>query len=85
MKNNKQIYFYPIVTEPLEEGGFLADCQVLQGCHAEGATYGRAIENIQDIIQIHIAERLKHRDPLTEVSVPEKTELKLSLPLPIFA
>ncbi|MCG2690043.1 type II toxin-antitoxin system HicB family antitoxin [Candidatus Parcubacteria bacterium] len=65
MKNNKKIYFYPIIVEPQEEGGVFADCPTLQGCHAEGTTYGNAIENIQDVIQIHIAERIKNKDPLT--------------------
>jgi len=82
---NKKIYFFPIDIESCEEGGFLATCQTLQGCFAEGDTYGQAIENIQDIIKIQIKERQKHKDILPEISVPEKTELHLSFPLPVFA
>lgn len=80
---DKKIYFFPVTIEPLKEGGFFAGCPVLQGCHAEGKTYGEAIENIQDIIRIHVLERRKHGDILPEVSVPRKTEVRLSLPLPI--
>jgi predicted RNase H-like HicB family nuclease len=29
----------------------------LQGCHAEGETYLKALENIQDIIRIHLESR----------------------------
>ena len=82
---DKKIYFFPISIEPCKEGGFLATCQTLQGCFAEGDTYGQAIENIQDVIRIHIEERKKHKDILPQVSVPNKTDLCLSFPLPIFA
>ncbi len=82
---NKKIYFFPIDIEPCEEGGFLATCRTFQGCFAEGDTYGQAIENIQDIIKIHIEERQKYKDALPEISVPEKTELRLSFPLPVCA
>lgn len=50
LKPNKMRVF-PIIIEPLEEGGFLANCPLLQGCRAEGNTYGEAIENIQDVIR----------------------------------
>jgi len=81
---DKQIYFFPITVESLEEGGFLAMCPSLQGCHAEGETYGQAIENIQDVIKLQIKARKKYGDILPNVSVPTKTELSFSLPLPVF-
>jgi len=80
---DKLIYFFPISIEPLEEGGFLAVCQTLQGCRAEGKSYGEAIENIQDVIKVHIEARKKFKDPLPEVSMPETTNIRLSLPLPV--
>lgn len=79
----KKIYFFPITIEPLDEGGFLATCPVLQGCRAEGKTYGEAIENIQDVIKVHIEARKSHNEPIPEVSIPKKTDLRLTLPLPI--
>lgn len=80
---NKHIYFFPISIEPLKKRGFLAICQTLQGCRAEGKSYGEAIENIQDVIKIHIEARKKFNDPLPEVSIPETTNVRLSLPLPV--
>ena len=79
----KRIYFFPISVEPLDEGGFLADCSILQGCRAEGKTYGEAIENIQDVIKIHIEARKANKESIPEVSIPQKTNLRLSLPLPV--
>lgn len=79
----KKIYFFPITIESLEEGGFLATCPVLQGCRAEGETYSQAIENIQDVIKVHIEARKAHKEIIPEVSIPKKTELRLTLPLPV--
>lgn len=69
--------------ETLEEEGFLASCPALQGCRAEGKTYGKAIENIQDVIKVHIEARRAHRETIPEVSIPRKTDLRLTLPLPV--
>lgn len=79
----KKLYFFPITIELLEEGGFLASCPVLQGCRAEGETYTKAIENIQDVIRVHIEARKAHGETIPEVSIPEKTDLRLTLPLPV--
>ncbi|MBU1261489.1 type II toxin-antitoxin system HicB family antitoxin [bacterium] len=45
---------FPIVVECMEEGGYYAECSILQGCHVEGETYSEAIENIQDAIKIFL-------------------------------
>ncbi|MBU0568604.1 type II toxin-antitoxin system HicB family antitoxin [bacterium] len=47
MKTN----LFPIVIECMEEGGYYAECSLLQGCHVEGDTYVEVIENIQDAIK----------------------------------
>ena len=50
-------YKVRVIIEPCEEGGYFAACPTLQGCHAEGETYLGALENIQDIIRIHLESR----------------------------
>ena len=42
----------PVQIEPLEEGGDLAICDRIQGCHAEGETISEALENIEDVARI---------------------------------
>jgi len=42
----------PVEIEPLEEGGYLASCPAIQGCHAEGATIGAALDNLRDVAQV---------------------------------
>lgn len=47
-------YKLPIEVELLEEGGYLAVCPILQGCHAEGETIAEALENVEDVARIII-------------------------------
>jgi predicted RNase H-like HicB family nuclease len=42
----------PVEIEPLEEGGYLAVCEAIQGCHAEGDTVSEALENLEDVARI---------------------------------
>lgn len=42
----------PVEIEPLEEGGYLATCEAIQGCHAEGETVAEALENLEDVARI---------------------------------
>lgn len=42
----------PVQVEALEEGGYLAVCDVIQGCHAEGETVAEALDNIEDVARI---------------------------------
>ena len=41
----------PVQIQALEEGGYLAVCDVIQGCHAEGETVAEALENLEDVAQ----------------------------------
>ena len=42
----------PVEVEPLEEGGYLAVCELIQGCHAEGETVAEALDNLEDVARI---------------------------------
>ena len=57
-------YQVPIIIEPLEEGGYYAECPVLSGCQVEGATYWETLEYLDDVIRLHIEGRLEFGDPL---------------------
>jgi predicted RNase H-like HicB family nuclease len=41
-----------VTVEPQEEGGYLAVCENIKQCYAEGETYEEAIENLKDVAQI---------------------------------
>jgi predicted RNase H-like HicB family nuclease len=51
------IYHMPAVIEK-DEDGYFAYCPILQGCHTQGKTYEKALQNIRDVIQLHIEDRL---------------------------
>ena len=50
--------------EPQEEGGYLATCPDLQGCHAEGDTVAGALENVEDVARVIIELCLEKGLPL---------------------
>jgi predicted RNase H-like HicB family nuclease len=45
-------FVIPVEVEPLEEGGYLAVCELIQGCHAEGETVAEALDNLEDVARI---------------------------------
>lgn len=57
-------YRLSVEVEPLDEGGFLAVCPGLQGCHAEGETIADAIENVEDVARVIIELCLEKNLPL---------------------
>lgn len=82
-------YDVPVVVEALEEGGYYAECPILQGCHVEGDTYLEALENLEDAIRLHIQGRLEFGDPLPpELLVREPVRprrFQLDIPVAIAA
>lgn len=48
MKQMTQVVI-PVRIESLEEGGYLAICEAIQGCHAEGETVTEALENLEEV------------------------------------
>jgi antitoxin HicB len=80
-KKSLRILLYPVVIEPCEEGGYFADCPVLQGCHAEGETYAEVIENIEDVIKAHIEIRKKHGEFVPSVVLKDRKNININLPI----
>lgn len=62
-------HLYPIILECMEEGGYYAECPILQGCHVEGATYAEALENLEDAIGIILESYRELGKPLP--TIPE--------------
>jgi len=78
-------HLYPIILECMEEGGYYAECPILQGCHVEGETYAEALENLEDAIQVIIESYKELGKPLPAIpeieghlivagSIPVRTE-----------
>lgn len=60
----KATYRIPVEIEALEEGGYLAHCPILQGCHAEGRTVAEALENLEDVARQLLELRLEDGLPI---------------------
>ena len=52
--------------EPLEEGGYLATSDDLQGLIAQGRTIAETMEIAQDVARKLVESYLEHGDPLPE-------------------
>lgn len=76
-------YLLPIIIECMEEGGYYAECPLLQGCHVEGETYAEAIENLQDAINIIFKSYKELGKKLPEMpSYSKNIIVTSSIPLP---
>lgn len=78
-----QMYLFPITIEMCEEGGFFAKCPIMQGCHAEGENYAEALENLQEVIKIHLEARKKYQDFLPTICIKKNSPLTVNSALPI--
>lgn len=63
------LYNLPIVIEPCEEGGYVALCPSLPGCHVEADTVPQAMEYLEDAIKMYIQSLKDHGD-----DVPKELE-----------
>lgn len=52
------------VVEQDESGKFVASCPTLPGCHTQGDTHKKAMENIREAIEAHLEDLQKHGDPV---------------------
>lgn len=59
-------YQVEVQIKPWEEGGYLAEVPVLQGCGVVADSIGQAIKDIQEVIEMSIASRLKRGEPLPQ-------------------
>ncbi|CAN2039200.1 antitoxin HicB [Candidatus Magnetomoraceae bacterium gMMP-15] len=47
-------YFYKVIIESQEEGGFTAYIPKLPGCVSEGETYQEILDNIRESFELYI-------------------------------
>lgn len=57
-------YLVDVEIEPWPEGGFVARAPALQGCWVVAPTREQALVDIYQGIEMHIAARLRHGEPL---------------------
>ena len=62
--------------------GYFAECRELQGCYAQGDTYEEVMQNIKEVIELHIEDRVERGDTsvIREVA-PQVSLTTFSLPV----
>ena len=53
MKKNQ----FPIVIEQDEDGYFVVECPMFDGCYSQGKTIDEALKNIEEVIKICLEEK----------------------------
>ncbi len=63
----------PVFIEKDEDGFYVVECPLFEGCYSQGKTVDEALRNIRDVIEL-IAEEKKNRDVLKSYH-PEELSL----------
>lgn len=58
-------YHFSIIVER-DKDGYFVTCPELQGCYTQGDTYEEALENIKDVIKLHVEDHLADGEFLPE-------------------
>ncbi|MDP2691224.1 MAG: type II toxin-antitoxin system HicB family antitoxin [bacterium] len=64
---------FPVLVEIDEDGFFIVECPVFEGCFSQGKTLDEALSNIREVIEI-CAEEKENREILTTYK-PQKFSL----------
>ncbi len=78
---NRKLSIYSVVVEPCEEGGFFASCPIIQGCHAEGETYGEVIDNVTAVIREHLELRKINKEPMSAINFKSMKGISIDIPV----
>lgn len=67
-----ETYRFCVVLEK-DQDGYFAFCPELQGCYTQGDTYEEALDNIEDAIRLHVADRAA-----SEENIPRTRHVSLA-------
>lgn len=62
-----------------DSDGFIALCPELQGCYAQGETYEEVIENLKDVIQLHVKDRISMGEKIETLEMISLTSLEVTV------
>ena len=60
-KNSPKNLTFSIVVEK-DLNGYVAECHELQGCYTEAKSYEEAVQNMREVIELHLEDRLLRGD-----------------------
>jgi predicted RNase H-like HicB family nuclease len=62
-----------------DEDGYSAFCPELQGCYAQGDTYEEVLDNIRDVIRLHVDDRIESGEKIPEARLINLTMVDVSV------
>ena len=62
-----------------DDDGYFAYCPELQGCYTQGDTYEEVLENIQDVVRLHIEERIKEGEEVPRSRMISLTSVEVAV------
>ncbi|MCS6902977.1 MAG: type II toxin-antitoxin system HicB family antitoxin [Candidatus Bipolaricaulota bacterium] len=71
-------YRFSVIIEQ-DKDGYFAFCPELQGCYTQGGTYEEALENIRDVIRLHVADRLESGEKIPQAASVSLTSLEVTV------
>jgi len=79
-------YLIPIKIEKLEDGGYLATSDTLQGLVAQGRSIAETMEIAQDVARKLVESYIEHGDPLPyEIKSSKKVIQDVKIPIIVAA
>ena len=72
-KRISKIYEFPVVVEKDEKNYYFGYAPSFQGCYTQGRTLAETLENLREIIALHIADRVA-----TGELIPRRRPVSLS-------
>ena len=71
-------YRFSVVIEK-DSDGYIAFCPELQGCYTQGNNYEEVLKNIEDVIHLHIEDRLENGEEIPEIEMVSLTTLEVAV------
>ncbi|MBZ5544369.1 MAG: type II toxin-antitoxin system HicB family antitoxin [Acidobacteriia bacterium] len=62
-KKRKRDIQVPVYIEKDEDGFYVVECPILEGCYSQGRTVDEALRNIREVIEL-VAEEKRNREVL---------------------
>lgn len=71
-------YRFTIIVEPCEEGGYFAECPSLPGCHVQGETFEKTLEEMRSAVTAYVEDCQKSGESIPDDAVTV-TSLKVAV------
>jgi predicted RNase H-like HicB family nuclease len=56
MKYQLKLKQFPVLVEKGEDGFYVVECPIFEGCYSQGKTLDKALENIKEVISLCLEE-----------------------------